>query len=819
MVEEVVIIDARRTPIGKYHGSLKKFSAVALGTAVAKDIFERNQEIKEGIAQVIIGNVLQAGNGQNPARQVALQSGLPVDIPASTINEVCGSGLKAILMGMEQIQLGKAQVILAGGIESMTNAPSLSHYNKAEDSYSVPVSSMTLDGLTDAFSSKPMGLTAENVAQRYGISREAQDQFAYQSQMKAAKAQAENKFAQEIVPLVGETETITADEGIRSQTTLEKLASLKPVFKTDGTVTAGNASTINDGAAMVLLASKAYCEANEIPYLATIKEIVEVGIDPEIMGISPIKAIRTLIQSQEVSLEEIDVFEINEAFAASSIVVESELGLDPAKVNRYGGGISLGHAIGATGARLVTSLVYQMQDIQAHYGVASLCVGGGLGLAMLLERPTSEKTQPTGKKFYELTPAERLQQLEEQQRISSETKQELAQMTLAADTANHLIENQISEIELPMGVGMNLHVNGKEYIVPMATEEPSVIAAMSNGAKMAGEVRAFSKERLLRGQIVFAAKDPAKIEQRIMANQSLIFERAEQSYPSIVKREGGLRRIALRHFPLDDLSESVTEQVPFLSVDLFVDVKDAMGANIINAILEGVAALFREWFPDEEILFSILSNLATESLVTAVCEVPFSALSKQDGAAVAHKIAQASLFAKTDPYRAVTHNKGIMNGVEAVMLATGNDTRAVSAACHGYAARNGSYQGLTNWTIQEDRLVGEITLPLAIATVGGATKVLPKAQAALEISDAATAEELAALVASVGLVQNLAALRALVSEGIQKGHMSMQARSLAIAVGAEKEEIEQVAEKLRQNTPMNQQQALRFLEEIRQSAQ
>ena len=661
MVEEVVIIDARRTPIGKYHGSLKKFSAVALGTAVAKDMFERNQKIKEEIAQVIIGNVLQAGNGQNPARQVALQSGLSVDIPASTINEVCGSGLKAILMGMEQIQLGKAQVVLAGGIESMTNAPSLSHYNKAEDTYSVPVSSMTLDGLTDAFSSKPMGLTAENVAQRYDISREAQDQFAYQSQMKAAKAQAENKFAKEIVPLAGETKTITADEGIRSQTTMEKLASLKPVFKTDGTVTAGNASTINDGAALVLLASKTYCETNDIPYLATIKEIVEVGIDPEIMGISPIKAIQTLLQNQKVSLEDIGVFEINEAFAASSIVVESELGLDPAKVNRYGGGISLGHAIGATGARLATSLVYQMQEIQARYGIASLCVGGGLGLAMLLERPTIEKAKPTDKKFYELSPAERLQELENQQKISSETKQQLSQMMLAEDTANHLIENQISEIELPMGVGMNLKVDGKAYVVPMATEEPSVIAAMSNGAKMAGEIHTQSKERLLRGQIVFSAKNPNEIEQRIAENQALIFERAEQSYPSIVKREGGLRRIALRHFPADSQQESA-DQSTFLSVDLFVDVKDAMGANIINAILEGVAALFREWFPNEEILFSILSNLATESLVTAVCEVPFSALSKRGGATVAQKIVQASLFAKTDPYRAVTHNKGIMNG-------------------------------------------------------------------------------------------------------------------------------------------------------------
>jgi hydroxymethylglutaryl-CoA reductase len=817
MVEEVVIIDARRTPIGKYHGLLKKFSAVALGTAVAKDILKRNSAMKDEIAQVIIGNVLQAGNGQNPARQVAIQSGLSVEVPATTINEVCGSGLKAILMGMEQIQLGKAQVVLTGGIESMTNAPSLSHYNKAEDVYSVPVSSMTVDGLTDAFSSKPMGLTAENVSQRYGVSREAQDQFAYRSQMKAAKAQSENKFAKEIVPLVNETGTITQDEGIRSNTTLEKLATLKPVFKADGTVTAGNASTINDGAALVLLASKSYCEAKGIPYLAVIKEVVEVGIEPEIMGISPIKAIRKLVENQNISLTDVGIFEINEAFAASSIVVEAELGLDATKVNPLGGGISLGHPIGATGARLVTSLVYQMQEMQERYGIASLCIGGGLGLAVLLERPTKKDTTVPSKKFYQLSPAERLQQLENQQTISSATKAELTKMTLASDTANHLIENQISEVELPMGVGMNLVVDGKSYLVPMATEEPSVIAAMSNGAKMAGEVKTESHERLLRGQIVFSTKKAVEIEAQINAKQSAIFERAAQSYPSIVKREGGLRRIALRHFPEDSITqETSVNALDFLSVDLFVDVKDAMGANIMNAILEGVAELFRSWFPEEEILFSILSNLATESLVTAVCEVPFAALSKSDGHGVAQKIAQASIFAQIDPYRAVTHNKGIMNGVEAFMLATGNDTRAVSAACHGYAARNGHYQGLTNWKVTDNGLVGEITLPLAIATVGGATKVLPKAQGALEISQVTSAKELAAVAASVGLVQNLAALRALVSEGIQKGHMSMQARALAIAVGAEKEEIEEVAEKLRQNKLMNQQQASKFLAEIRQ---
>lgn len=816
-VEEVVIIDAIRTPIGKYHGSLKEYSAVALGTIAAKAILARNQGMQDQIDQVVIGNVLQAGNGQNPGRQVALKSGLSAEIPASTINEVCGSGMKAMLMGMEQIQLNKASVVLTGGIESMTNAPLFSFYDKAENQYSKPVSTMMHDGLTDAFSSQPMGLTAENVAQRYSVSREEQDAYAYASQMKAVAAQKANKFIKEIVPLPKEDGLVTQDEGIRPGTTIDKLAELKTVFKENGTVTAGNASTINDGAAMVLLASKSYCEAHQIPYLAIVKGIVEVGFDPEIMGISPIKAISRLLEEQKVSMQDIAIFEINEAFAASSIVVERELGLDPNKVNRYGGGISLGHAIGATGARIATTLAYQLQDTQQKWGVASLCVGGGLGLAMLLENPAADR-QPAHDsskkkaKFYTLSPEQRLEQLVDDQRITSAEQAIFKSMVLSTDLANNLIENQISEVEIPLGVGMNLKVDGKTYTVPLATEEPSVIAAMSNGARMAGEIVTTAEERLLRGQIVLMdVQDIAKVAAQIEQAEAAIFKTAEESYPSIVKRGGGLRRIVHRAFLAADSGLDTN----YISLDLLVDVKDAMGANIINTILEGVTSNLRTWFPDVEILFSILTNYATESLVTATCVVPFSVLSKiGDGAAIATKICHASDFAQLDPYRAATHNKGIMNGVEALILATGNDTRAVSAACHTYAARSGQTRGLATWHIEDGQLVGEITLPLAIATVGGATRILPKATAALALSGVKSAAELASVAAAIGLVQNLAALRALVAEGIQQGHMRMQARALAIAVGAAGTEIDTVAQAL-SGEKMDQAKALSLLEQLR----
>ncbi|WP_207694901.1 hydroxymethylglutaryl-CoA reductase, degradative [Enterococcus sp. DIV0212c] len=804
---EIVIIDALRTPIGKYRGQLKSLSAVDLGTAVTKELLTRNTKAAEHIKQVVFGNVLQAGNGQNPARQIALNSGLGFKVPAFTVNEVCGSGMKAISLAKQAIQLGQADVIIAGGTESMTTAPAITY--KEEDTYSKPAPTMMVDGLTDAFSGKAMGLTAENVAEQFNITREMQDTFAAHSQMKAAKAQAEGKFAKEIVPLSINDTIFEQDEGVRKDTTVEKLSTLKTVFKENGSVTAGNASTINDAASAMILASKSYADKHQIPYLAIIKDVTEIGIDPSIMGISPIKAIQTLLQRNDLNVEDIDLFEINEAFAASSIVVQNELKIPDEKLNILGGGISLGHPIGASGTRIVATLAHQLEDTNSQYGVASLCVGGGLGLAMLIERP--QKTT-ADKKFYQLSKEERLTFLQEAGNLSLENRQELENMSLNEDVANHLIENQISEMALPMGIVPDILVNGKNYQVPMATEEPSVIAACSNGAKMIrnnGGIQSHLSEGLLRGQIVFMnVIDQTSIKEKIEQSTDEIFIQAEKTYPSIVKRGGGLKRIQVRQFSEDD---------SFLSVDLLVDTKDAMGANIVNSILEGVADLFRQWF-DEEILFSILSNLATESLVTATCTLSFASLSKTDdlesGKLVAEKIAAASQLAQIDPYRATTHNKGIMNGVDAVVLATGNDTRAVAAAAHAFAVK-GEYRGLSQWELVDDGLHGKIELPLAIGTVGGAIRVLPKAQAALEILNVTSAKELAEVIAAIGLAQNLAALRALVSEGIQQGHMSLQARSLAMSVGAKGSEIETVAEKLKTGL-MNQEQALAFLLDIRQ---
>lgn len=804
---EIVIIDALRTPIGKYRGQLKSLSAVELGTAVTKELLIRNTKAAEHIKQVIFGNVLQAGNGQNPARQIALNSGLGFEVPAFTVNEVCGSGMKAISLAKQAIQLGQADVILAGGTESMTTAPAITY--KEEDTYSKPAPTMMVDGLTDAFSGKAMGLTAENVAEQFNITREMQDRFAAHSQIKAAKAQSEGKFVKEIVPLTINDVIFDYDEGIRKDTTLEKLSTLKTVFKENGSVTAGNASTINDAASAMILASKSFAEKHQIPYIAIVKDVTEVGIDPSIMGISPIKAVQTLLERNNLKVPDIDLFEINEAFAASSIVVQNELEIPEEKLNIWGGGISLGHPIGASGTRIVATLAHQLEDINGRYGVASLCVGGGLGLAMLIERPQQTKTD---KKFYQLSKEERLTFLQTTGHLSIESKQELENISLDEDTANHLIENQISELAVPMGTVPDILVNNKSYQVPMATEEPSVIAACSNGAKMiqqSSSIQSELAEGLLRGQIVFMnVTDSAPIEEKINQFSAEIFAQAEKSYPSIVKRGGGLKRIQIRHFP---------ENSSYLSIDLLVDTKDAMGANILNSILEGVTDLFRQWF-DADILFSILSNYATESIVTATCDVSFTSLSKtgdlEAGKLVAKKIAAASQLAQIDPYRAATHNKGIMNGIEAVVLATGNDTRAVAAAAHAYAA-TGSYHGLSRWELTEYGLKGTIELPLAIGTVGGAINVLPKAQAALEILNVTTAKELAEVIAAVGLAQNLAALRALVSEGIQQGHMSLQARSLAMSVGAKGTEIDIIAEKLKTGL-MNQDKALAFLLELRQ---
>lgn len=409
------------------------------------------------------------------------------------------------------------------------------------------------------------------------------------------------------------------------------------------------------------------------------------------------------------------------------------------------------------------------------------------------------------KKFYQMSPAERLDFLD----LKSETRQILEETVLDAALADNLIENQISEFELPMGLAQNFVINGKKFLVPMVTEEPSVIAAASNGAKIAGNFQTVLSERLMRGQIVFYGVDQADhLMQTIEENQAGIFRVAKEAYPSIIKRGGGLRQVSSRAF----------EAEGFVSVDFKVDVKDAMGANIVNAILEGVANLFRTWFPEQKILFSILSNYATESLVKVSCEIPVERLSKgTNGQEVAEKIQAASRFSKIDPYRAATHNKGIMNGINAVVLATGNDTRAVASGIHAYASKEGSYQGLAEWDVRDGLLLGSLELPLPVATVGGAVKVLPKAQAALELLEITEAKELAQVMAAVGLAQNLAALRALVSEGIQQGHMSLQVRALAMTVGAKDEEITILSEKLRREKVMNQAIAEKLLLEIRQN--
>lgn len=385
-MKEVVIIDALRTPIGKYHGQLKQLSAVELGTAVTKEMIARNATLASEIKQVIFGNVLQAGVGQNPARQVALKSGLSVEVPATTINEVCGSGLKAAALGRQLIQLGEADVVLVGGMESMSQAPLYQYYDKKNDEYTKPQSIMVHDGLTDAFSEKHMGLTAEKVAEQYDVTREEQDVFAMNSHKKAAHARDNAWFEKEIVGVEVEGTVMKADEGIRPETTIEKLGQLRTVFKEDGRVTAGNASTINDGASALLLASKEYADQHGISYLGVIRDVTEVGIDPSVMGISPIKAIQSLFERNQLTKEAIDLFEINEAFAATSLVVEKELALPSDKVNIAGGGISLGHPIGTTGARIITTALHQLERIDGRYAVVSLCVGGGIGLAMLLER-------------------------------------------------------------------------------------------------------------------------------------------------------------------------------------------------------------------------------------------------------------------------------------------------------------------------------------------------------------------------------------------------------------------------------------------------
>ena len=389
---DIVIISATRTPIGKFGGQFASISAVELGTAAAKSAIEKGKVDPTLIDTVIFGQVLQAGIGQNPARQVALNSGLPHTSTALTVNEVCGSGLKSILLAAQAIRLGDAKIVLAGGMENMSLAPHLlpNRFATKNGNYTM-IDALFHDGLTDAFSNEAMGITAENLVEKYGFTRQQLDEFAAQSQQKAYQAQQNGAFDKEITPIeltnkkTKQVVTINKDEFIRPETTVESLSSLRPAFKKDGVVTAGNSSGINDGAAALILTTREVANTLNLPILATLTGYAEAGVDPSIMGIGPVPAIEKLIQRTHIPLDRVDLFELNEAFAAQSLAVIKDLKINPEKVNVNGGAIALGHPIGASGARIVVTLIHALQQRQLQTGIASLCVGGGMGVALSLK--------------------------------------------------------------------------------------------------------------------------------------------------------------------------------------------------------------------------------------------------------------------------------------------------------------------------------------------------------------------------------------------------------------------------------------------------
>lgn len=389
---DIVIISATRTAIGKFGGQFASISAVDLGTAVANSAIERGNIDPTLIDTVIFGQVLQAGLGQNPARQVALNSGLLHTSTALTVNEVCGSGLKSILLAAQAIRLGDAKIVLAGGMENMSLAPHLlqNRFATKNGNYTM-IDALFHDGLTDAFSNEAMGITAENLVKKYGLTRQQLDEFAAHSQEKAYQAQQNGAFDKEITPIeitnkkTKQVISIDKDEFIRPETTVESLSSLRPAFKTEGVVTAGNSSGINDGAAALILTTREVADTLNLPILATLTGYAEAGVDPSMMGIGPVPAIEKLIQRTHIPLDKVDLFELNEAFAAQSLAVIKDLNINPEKVNVNGGAIALGHPIGASGARIVVTLIHALQQRQLQTGIASLCVGGGMGVALSLK--------------------------------------------------------------------------------------------------------------------------------------------------------------------------------------------------------------------------------------------------------------------------------------------------------------------------------------------------------------------------------------------------------------------------------------------------
>lgn len=392
-MSDAVIVAAARTPIGRFQGILASESAVDLGALVIRAVLERSGLAANQVNEVIMGQVLTAGAGQNPARQSAIRGGLPYTVPAMTVNKVCGSGLKAIQLAAQAIRCGDAEVVIAGGQESMSNAPYLLENARSglRMGHGQLRDSMLHDGLWDAFNDYHMGITAENLAEQYGITREQQDAYALQSQQRAVQAQSEGRFREEIVPVTvkgkrGARLMVDSDEQPMSTASLESLARLRPTFQAEGSVTAGNASPLNDGAAAVMLMSEEKARALGLPIMARIVAFASAGVDPTVMGIGPVFATDLCLHKAGWSLEQLDLIEANEAFAVQALALQRELGWDLQRVNVNGGAIALGHPLGASGCRVLVTLLYEMQRRELRRGLATLCIGGGQGVALAIER-------------------------------------------------------------------------------------------------------------------------------------------------------------------------------------------------------------------------------------------------------------------------------------------------------------------------------------------------------------------------------------------------------------------------------------------------
>ena len=392
-MEEAVIVSAVRTPVGSFGGYYKDVPATELGTHAIRAALERAGIAPDEVDEVILGCVLQAGLGQNPARQAAMGAGIPKEVPATTINMLCGSGLKSVALASQMIRAGDVEVVVAGGMENMSRAPYLvpsARYGARMGDTKI-IDSMVHDGLTDAFNDIHMGVTAENLAEQYGISREEQDEFAAASQQKAEEAVESGMFKEEIVPVeIPEkkgTRIVENDEHPRAGTTAEKLSKLRAAFrKENGTVTAGNASGVNDGAAAVVVMSARKAAERGLEVMGTVESYASVGVEPKIMGIGPVPAVRKALEKAGLQLGDVDVFELNEAFAAQSLAVVKELGIENERINPHGGAIALGHPIGASGGRILVTLLHEMKRTGAPRGLATLCVGGGMGIATIVER-------------------------------------------------------------------------------------------------------------------------------------------------------------------------------------------------------------------------------------------------------------------------------------------------------------------------------------------------------------------------------------------------------------------------------------------------